>query len=55
MEDYWLKTAPDFPIWEVGMGEKDMGAFHKNKYLLNVPELDIDNPFPDSVSEVEIS
>ncbi|CAI5776518.1 adenylate cyclase type 10 [Podarcis lilfordi] len=55
MEDYWLKTAPDFPIWEVGMAEKDVGAFHKNKYLLNVPELDIDNPFPDSVSEDEIS
>ncbi|XP_033006969.1 adenylate cyclase type 10 [Lacerta agilis] len=55
MEDYWLKTAPDFPIWGVGMAEKDMGAFHKNKYLLNVPELDIDNPFPDSVGEEEIS
>ncbi|XP_061440500.1 adenylate cyclase type 10 isoform X2 [Rhineura floridana] len=51
MEDCWLKTAPDFPMWKVGMTEQDMGTFHKNKYLLKVPELDINNPFPESRSD----
>uniref|UniRef100_A0ABM5GDD3 Adenylate cyclase type 10 n=1 Tax=Pogona vitticeps TaxID=103695 RepID=A0ABM5GDD3_9SAUR len=47
MEDLWLKTAPDFPMWKVGMTSQEMGPFYKNKYLLKVPELDIDNPFPE--------
>ncbi|KAM3841795.1 adenylate cyclase type 10 [Vipera latastei] len=48
MEDFWLKAVPDFPIWNVNMTAQEMGAFHKNMYLLKVPELDINNPFPES-------
>ncbi|XP_042318263.1 adenylate cyclase type 10 [Sceloporus undulatus] len=48
MEDWWLKTAPDFPVWKVGMTALEMGAFSKNKYLLKVPELDISIHLPDS-------
>ncbi|XP_062989255.1 adenylate cyclase type 10 [Elgaria multicarinata webbii] len=47
MEDWWLKIAPDFPEWKVGTASSEMGTFHKNKYLLKMPELDIDNPFPE--------
>ncbi|XP_067388626.1 adenylate cyclase type 10 [Emydura macquarii macquarii] len=48
MEDLWLKAAPDFPKWEIGMTEKDFPEIHKAKYLLRVPALDINNPFPES-------
>ncbi|XP_025029972.1 adenylate cyclase type 10 [Python bivittatus] len=51
MEDFWLKTVPDFPVWNVKMTAQEMGAFHKNMYLLKVPELDINNPFPESTIE----
>ncbi|XP_026511379.1 adenylate cyclase type 10-like [Terrapene carolina triunguis] len=47
MEDLWLKAAPDFPKWEKGMTEKDFPEIHKTKYLLRVPALDINNPFPE--------
>ncbi|XP_065259432.1 LOW QUALITY PROTEIN: adenylate cyclase type 10-like [Emys orbicularis] len=47
MEDLWLKAAPDFPKWEIGMTEKDFPEIHKTKYLLRVPALDINNPFPE--------
>ncbi|XP_050818934.1 adenylate cyclase type 10 [Gopherus flavomarginatus] len=48
MEDLWLKAAPDFPKWKIGMTEKDFPELHKTKYLLRVPALDINNPFPES-------
>ncbi|KAH0618203.1 hypothetical protein JD844_017209 [Phrynosoma platyrhinos] len=51
MEDWWLKTAPDFPEWKVGMTELEIGDFSKNKYLLKVPELDINNNLPDTIME----
>ncbi|CAM5134261.1 unnamed protein product [Eretmochelys imbricata] len=47
MEDLWLKAAPDFPKWEIGMTERDFPEIHKTKYLLRVPVLDINNPFPE--------
>uniref|UniRef100_A0A452IIZ4 Guanylate cyclase domain-containing protein n=1 Tax=Gopherus agassizii TaxID=38772 RepID=A0A452IIZ4_9SAUR len=47
MEDLWLKAAPDFPKWKIGMTEKDFPELHKTKYLLRVPALDINNPFPE--------
>ncbi|EMP34522.1 Adenylate cyclase type 10 [Chelonia mydas] len=47
MEDLWLKAAPDFPKWEIGMTEEDFPEIHKTKYLLRVPVLDINNPFPE--------
>ncbi|XP_065266003.1 adenylate cyclase type 10 [Emys orbicularis] len=47
MEDLWLKAAPDFPKWEKGMTERDFPEIHKTKYLLRVPALDINNPFPE--------
>ncbi|KAM7162914.1 adenylate cyclase type 10 [Macrochelys suwanniensis] len=47
MEDLWLKAVPDFPKWEIGMTEKDFPKIHKTKYLLRVPTLDINNPFPE--------
>ncbi|KAH1166356.1 hypothetical protein KIL84_015528 [Mauremys mutica] len=47
MEDLWLKAAPDFPKWKIGMTEKDFPEIHKTKYLLRVPALDINNPFPE--------
>ncbi|KAM9129108.1 adenylate cyclase type 10 [Pangshura tecta] len=47
MEDLWLKAAPDFPKWKIGMTEKDFPEIHKTKYLLQVPALDINNPFPE--------
>ncbi|XP_026537629.1 adenylate cyclase type 10 [Notechis scutatus] len=51
MEDFWLKAVPDFPVWNVNMTAQEMGAFHKNMYLLKVPELDINNQFPESSIE----
>uniref|UniRef100_A0ACB8G0E2 Uncharacterized protein n=1 Tax=Sphaerodactylus townsendi TaxID=933632 RepID=A0ACB8G0E2_9SAUR len=42
MEDWWLKTAPHFPEWTVGMAAADVGSFEKNKYLLKMPVLDAD-------------
>nr|XP_025035392.1 adenylate cyclase type 10 [Pelodiscus sinensis] len=47
MEDLWFKAAPDFPKWEKGMTEEDFPEIHKTKYLLRVPALDINNPFPE--------
>ncbi|XP_074859423.1 adenylate cyclase type 10 [Carettochelys insculpta] len=47
MEDLWLKAAPDFPKWAVGMTQKHFLDIHKTKYLLRVPSLDINNPFPE--------
>ncbi|XP_053882123.1 adenylate cyclase type 10-like [Malaclemys terrapin pileata] len=47
MEDLWLKAAPDFRKWEIGMTERDFPEIHKTKYLLRVPALDINNPFPE--------
>ncbi|XP_065450290.1 adenylate cyclase type 10-like isoform X3 [Chrysemys picta bellii] len=47
MEDLWLKAAPDFRKWKIGMTEKDFPEIHKTKYLLRVPALDINNPFPE--------
>ncbi|XP_039341045.1 adenylate cyclase type 10 isoform X3 [Mauremys reevesii] len=47
MEDLWLKAAPDFPKWKIGMTERDFPEIHKTKYLLRVPALDINNPFPE--------
>ncbi|XP_063155965.1 adenylate cyclase type 10 [Candoia aspera] len=51
MEDFWLKTVPHFPVWKVDMTAQEMEAFHKNRYLLKLPELDINNPFPESTIE----
>ncbi|XP_070604681.1 adenylate cyclase type 10 [Erythrolamprus reginae] len=51
MEDFWLKAVPDFPVWNVNTTAQEMGTFHKNMYLLKVPELDISNPFPESSIE----
>ncbi|KAF7241423.1 Adenylate cyclase type 10, partial [Varanus komodoensis] len=47
MEDWWLKTAPSFPRWRVGMTASEMGAFHRNKYLLKVPEFNTDHTSPE--------
>ncbi|XP_054826105.1 adenylate cyclase type 10-like [Eublepharis macularius] len=55
MEDWWLKSAPNFPVWKVGMSATDLGSFDKNKYLLKMPELDIDNLFPEMKSDDQIT
>lgn len=40
MEDYWLKAAPDFPVWKVGV-ELEKKVYQKNKYLMKVAEVDL--------------
>ncbi|KYO24354.1 adenylate cyclase type 10 isoform C [Alligator mississippiensis] len=47
MEDLWLKTAPDFPTWEGDLSEAEIRKFHRTKYLMRAPALDVDNPFPE--------
>ncbi|XP_077188740.1 adenylate cyclase type 10-like isoform X2 [Paroedura picta] len=51
MEDEWLKMAPDFPVWEVGMTNDNLKICEKYRYLLKMPELDINQSFPIDKSE----
>lgn len=53
MEDEWLKMAPDFPQWRLGMSNDDLEVCEKSKYLLKMPELDINNPFPEISGQQE--
>nr|XP_056700692.1 adenylate cyclase type 10-like [Euleptes europaea] len=50
MEDEWLKVAPDFPVWEAGMVNEDLKVLERNRYLLKMPEADINNPIPNTKS-----
>ncbi|XP_060089030.1 adenylate cyclase type 10-like [Heteronotia binoei] len=55
MEDEWLNMAPDFPLWNAGMSNDDLKELEKSRYLLKMPELDINNPFPETSSDEHIS
>ncbi|XP_054836317.1 adenylate cyclase type 10-like [Eublepharis macularius] len=45
MEDEWLKTAPDFPVWKEGMSDKDLEVYERNRYLLKLPEQESNSSF----------
>ncbi|XP_015280253.1 PREDICTED: adenylate cyclase type 10-like [Gekko japonicus] len=51
MEDWWLKSAPDFPEWKVGMSDIDLGPYKENKYLLKMPEIYIVDLLPKTKSD----
>ncbi|XP_053102677.1 adenylate cyclase type 10 isoform X2 [Hemicordylus capensis] len=50
MEDCWLNTAPDFPVWKTGLA-LDKTTYSKTKYLLKVPEFESDSLFSELESE----
>ncbi|XP_048338489.1 adenylate cyclase type 10 [Sphaerodactylus townsendi] len=51
MEDEWVKTAPDFPVWKEGMSNEELKVYEGCRYLLKMPELDIDQSFKDINSQ----
>ncbi|XP_077175485.1 adenylate cyclase type 10-like isoform X2 [Paroedura picta] len=48
MEDWWLKFAPNFPVWKPGMSEDDFGPIKQYKYLLKMPELYFGHESPET-------
>ncbi|KAL8183584.1 UNVERIFIED_CONTAM: hypothetical protein K2H54_046424 [Gekko kuhli] len=55
MEDCWLKTAPDFPVWKIGMSDVDLGSYRNNKFLLKMPEMYIADPLPETKSDEKMT